>query len=408
MKQQTTYLKIDQNFRLVYANLVSRLVGKFGVHNLELIENAVMESYFKALKTWPYSQVPENENGWMYRVSHNALLDSFRKNSRPGLYRNEDAYISSDNHSDIIEDPELNLLFMICIPELKPRDQLAFMLKTLSGFGLKEIASALLTNEETIKKRLARARKKLDKNKLQPRQSYADLEHRRNMVHKAIYLLFNEGYYSSSEDQKMKKECCIEAMRFCKYLSEHDWANEDTFGLMSLMCYHIARIPGRFDASENLISLKDQDRSKWDQSFIALGNHYLQRAGDYSNGSRYQIEAAISAYHCAAKSHEDTNWDTLDLMYSKLYKMEPSALILMNVVAVKIQKDELNEALRLFKLIDENEINNQKLEHYLLGAELYGKLQMHFEQNSLIKMALKESKDENQVNWIKDNYLHNN
>lgn len=402
--QARTINQIDQLFRQSYGHIVSTMVAQYGMDLLDQIENAAMESFYQALKVWPLNGTPDNPKAWLYTVGKRKLIDHLRKHSRMVVHQELPVQSELPRALEIVEikDPELRLLFTICHPELKPEDQLAFMLKLISGFGIREIANALLLSEEAVKKRLSRARSWIKSKHLNfSWPSNDQVERRRHMVHTALYLLFNEGYYSSHPDQWISREFCLEAMRLCKYLVDHVLANHETHALMSLMCYHISRFEGRTDESDQLILLKDQDRSLWDQEFIRLGHYYLEKSAENSNEkTAFQLEAFISAQHCMAKSLEETDWDMLDLLYTKLHQIKRNDLVLLNLVIVKIQRSRLDEAKSIFELFEPDKMKNYKTTYYLVGAELYRHLKDAFTARMWIEKALEHSRNKREVDFL--------
>ncbi len=399
---------IDQLFRKSYGKIVSLLIGRYGVSNIELIENATMEAYYKALKTWPYADQPSNPQGWLYRSAQNAYIDEIRKRHRMSASSNED--ILSESYvdpgvfdEDEVKDPELKLLFLICHPQLKKEDQLAFMLKTFAGLGNKEISSALMIGESTIKKRLFRTRQFIKEQKLSfdwPKES--EIDHRQEMVHTTLYLLFNEGFYSTHAEHWIRKDLCLEAMRLCKYLAEHKLANSDTYALLALMCYHISRYESRLDESGNIILLDAQDRSKWDPYFIKIGHHYLQRSNELNpDKSKFQIEAFISAQHCIADSIDQTNWKLLKSLYKALYTKEKHDLVLLNLVIVHLHLDEIDDAKRIFDSMSADTFKSNKAIYYMVGVELYSKLKDMYHIELLLERAIHASNTEREADYLK-------
>ena len=394
-EQSAIHDQVSDLFRKSYGKLVSLLLSKFGFNYLELVENAVMESYYRALKTWPLQSPPTDSVAWLYRTAYNSLLDDLRKKSREKEWsselesRTEEVDFSSDEN---IHDPELKLLFLICHPSLDKGDRLTFMLKTLAGLGNREIASALMKQEATIKKRLLRARKRLKEQNVrfawpEPHELIERLE----LVHTSLYLLFNEGFYSSHRDKWIRKDLCLESMRLCKYLAEHPLANSETFGLMALMCYHISRYESRIDQQGDVILLDQQDRSKWNDYFINLGHYYLEKSASISNQkNKYQLEAFISCQHCMATSLESTNWQLLKTLYSALYKLEKSDLILLNLVVVHLHLDDLTKAKSLFESIDQSVFAN-KVSYFMVGVQLYEKLKDSFQIELMLEQAIHSS-----------------
>jgi len=399
--------QLDRSFRHSYSKIVSLLMAKYGAQQLELIENAVMDAYYKALKSWPLSVIPDNQQAWLYRAAHNSLIDEYRKRQKYDERELSDFSDGFDDNriseDDYVKDPELKLLFLICHPQLSKEDQLAFMLKTMSGLGDKEISRALMVKQTTIKKRLMRARVNIRDQGLQfdwPEDH--QLPSRLVMVHTALYSLFSEGFYSSHHEQWIRKDLCLEAMRLCKYLAELPLADTDTYALLSLMCYHISRYESRLDDDNNVILLKDQDRGKWDSFFINLGHHYLRKSAEQSNRkTKYQLEAFISAQHCLAKSIEHTNWSLLKELYQALYRIDHQDMVLLNLIVVHLHLGEVTEAKDLFDKLTAEDFLHNKTVYYMVGVEVYSKLKDQFQIELLIEKAIRSSSTEKESNFLK-------
>jgi len=402
------HIEVDQLFRKAYGKIVSILVSRYGLDVLEMIENATMEAYYKALKTWPIHGTPDDPQAWLYRSAQNAYIDATRKRERrpESVLDEKMGYPVSGNNGmdeDVI-DPELKLLFLICHPDLSQEVQLAFMLKTLSGLGDKEISRALMVSESAIKKRLLRARRTIKEKELKFEwPSESSLSRRIAMVHRALYLLFNEGFYSTHAEQWIRKDLCLEAMRLCKYLADHRLGNSDTLSLMSLMCYHISRYEGRLDSDGNVILLDEQDRGKWDPFFINLGHIYLEKSSKGSRQiSKYQIEAFISAQHCIAKDIESTNWLLLKSLYEAVYKIEKSSLILLNLVIVHLHLNEIESAKDIYDSLSADDFKSNKAIYYMVGVELFSKLKDLYQIELLLENAIQSSNTEREQKFIKN------
>jgi len=276
------------------------------------------------------------------------------------------------------------------------------MLKTLAGLGDKEIASALMIQKATAKKRLLRARKTIKEQELKfewPAKS--EVSRRLELVHKSLYLLFNEGFYSTHAEHWIRKDLCQEALRLCKYLAESDYGDSDTYALLALMCYHISRYESRLDDQGNIILLDQQDRSKWDTAFIKLGHLYLGKSADRSDQkTKYQLEAWISAQHCLAPSIEKTNWKLLKRLYLTLYDKEPSDLVKLNLVIVYVHLDEIKHAERLFNSIDVDHFKTHRSTYYLVGVELYSKLKDMYRTELLLEQAIQSSTTEKETQLL--------
>lgn len=396
---------IDKLFRQSYGKIISNLLAVFGTSKLDLIEDAVMEAYYKAIKTWPLNGTPVKAQAWLHQTAKNALIDSLRRNKKFSneeidFAKLEDAPINEEE----IKDPELKLLFLICHPSLTKEVQLVFMLKTLSGLGDHEISHALMQNKATIKKRLLRAKTWIKNNNIQFEWPQKDeLKNRLSMVHKVLYLLFNEGFYSSHPEHWMRKDLCVEAMRLCKFLVDHELANYETNALMALMCYHVSRYESRLDENGSIILLQDQDRSKWSQYMIKMGNFYLKRSSEKSNQkSVYQIEAFISAQHCMADSIESTNWKLLKELYEYLYQKGKQTIVLLNLVVVNLFLNNVDEAQRIFEGIESDKIKGGKTSYYMVGIKLYEKLKDQMQIELMLDQAIQSSEGTKESIYLKN------
>jgi len=217
-----------------------------------------------------------------------------------------------------------------------------------------------------------------------------------------LYLLFNEGFYSSHPEYWVRKDLCVEAMRLCKYLVDHRLANYETDALMSLMCYHISRYESRIDENGHIILLQDQDRSKWNTYMIKLGNYYLQRSAKQSlSKSTYQIEAYISAQHCMAKNLENTNWSLLRDLYQVLYNKSKATIILLNIILVNLFLDNIEEARDQFESIDVSKLKSTKTTYYIVGMKVYEKLKDQMRIELMLEQAIKSSEGTKESAFLK-------
>jgi RNA polymerase sigma-70 factor (ECF subfamily) len=199
----------------------------------------------------------------------------------------------------------------------------ALALKTLCGFSVSEIARGLLTTDANVAKRISRAKEALREH---PReQTFSpDFASRMESVRRVLYLLFNEGYYSSSDNCIVRQELCDEATRLAHILVDNPaGAQPATHALIALMYFHSARFAGRADAWGRMVLLEDQDRTQWDRERIQQGWRWLGRAAQGDELSRYHIEAGIAAEHCQAPHFVDTNWPRIVQLYDLLCAREP-------------------------------------------------------------------------------------
>src|SRR6185295_7597647 len=270
----------DHLFRHESGKMVAVLTRIFGLHHLDLVEDVVQESFLKALQTWKYGQLPDNPQGWLMQVARNKAIDILRKREKEGSgidiekkFESEATDIGEFFHTDEISDSQLRMIFTCVHPTLKPEDQIALVLKTISGLSVQEIAKALLTNDSAIQKRLYRAKEFIRSERIafEIPAGHA-LTDRLEVVHTFLYLLFNEGYNSAKADELIRKDLCAEAMRLCKILIEHRICSSPTgYALLSMMCFHAARFESRLDHNNSIVLLQQQDRRKWNEEMINIG-----------------------------------------------------------------------------------------------------------------------------------------
>jgi RNA polymerase sigma-70 factor (ECF subfamily) len=215
---------------------------------------------------------------------------------------------------------------------LPEEGQVALILKTLCGFSTAEISHAFLTNEETITKRLYRAKEQFRNEAIAfALPSPSELQTRLENVLTAIYLIFNEGYHTAHHTSIIREELIEGSLRLGKMLVDNEITNLPiTNALMALLCFNTSRVYGRLDENGNLLQLKNQNRSKWNKQLIVQGNHYLNRAASIEPPTPYHIEAAIAYEHCQAATFAETNWQRIVELYDWLYQLKPMPLIQLN------------------------------------------------------------------------------
>lgn len=360
---QKAEILTDHLFRHEYGKMVAVLIHKFGSSQLSLIEDVVQDTFIKALQSWKMGNVPDNPQGWLHRVARNRAIDLIR--SQNAFSKRNLGYTESLTAKDYLDEPfleeeisdsQLRLIFMCCHLGLNEQDTIAITLKLVSGFGIKEIAKALMQKEDTIKKRLQRARKRLQKNEKQffipSGNQFVSSIH---TVNKILYLIFNEGYQSCSKEEFIRKDLCAEAMRLGKMIDDHTYCqNADTAAMIALMCYHSARLDSRKGDNNELILLEYQDRSKWYQPLIQIGHYYYKKSTDTEQFSIYHLEAAIAAQHVMAPTFKDTNWHILLQLYKKLSTIRSSPIINLNLAIVYRQLQEPEKALNIVSRLSED------------------------------------------------------
>ncbi len=321
--------------------MVATLTRIFGVENLNLAEDVVQEALARALQTWPFYGVPKNPSAWIMRASRNLALDVVRRRK---VFQNKQAEIirlmdrdgvgpdEAIFSEDEIADDRLRLMFVCCHPAIPADAQVALALKTLCGFGVTEISRAFLTTDAAIAKRLTRAKQKIRQARIPFEIPGAkELGQRLDGVLQSLYLLFNEGYKASSGENLVREELCNEAIRLTGLLAQHPIGNQPkTHALLALMLLNAARIPTRVDSEGNLLRLKEQDRTRWDQATIARGMFHLSQSAAGDELSEYHLQAGIAACHCAAKDYESTDWQQILSLYDRLIEFDQSPVVALN------------------------------------------------------------------------------
>ncbi len=361
---------VDHLFRREAGKMVSYLSRLFGLSRLSLAEDVVQDALCQALQSWSVDGLPDNPSAWLMRVARNRAIDLIRRDSHLGdlapeltllLQQREKSLESQPDFEKAIQDDQLRLMFSCCHPELSTEVQVTLILKTLCGFSVAEIASALLVNHDSIEKRLARARKLFrESGSLVEVADAVGFTERLEAVYQAIYLLFNEGYHGSQSETTIREDLCYEALRLALLLCEHpQGARPRTFALVALFCFNAARLPGRVDAEGFLIQLESQDRSTWDQQLITQGFVSLEKSAAGSELSEYHLEAAIACLHSSAETYANTDWSRILELYNLLYQLKPTPIVALNrAIAVGYSRGpdeglrELESILDLSKLKD--------------------------------------------------------
>ncbi len=332
---------VEHFFRHEYGRLVATLSRRVGVQYIEAVEDAVQSALMTALETWTTSGLPDNPSAWLFRVAHNDLMGELRKRTGRRRILARAAVEGPDPPEEApavflageVRDDLLRMLFACCDEAIVVESQLVLALKTLCGFGVREIALRLFTSEANVYKRLGRARSRLQQAPARTDEPLTSSQYAARLpaVHKILYLLFTEGYLSSHAEQAIRRELCDEAIRLATLLAEHPVGQvPDTCALLALMHLHAARMTARQDGAGGLLLLEEQDRSQWDAEEIQVGLAWLSRSAEGERFSRYHAEAGIAAEHCLAPSFADTRWDRVVSCYELLERTAPSAIHKLN------------------------------------------------------------------------------
>jgi RNA polymerase sigma-70 factor (ECF subfamily) len=338
---------LDHLFRHESGKLIALLTKIFGTRNLELAEDVVQDTLLKALEHWKYYGTPENPSAWLFVAARNKALDVLRRERHHKEFAADVSPLLKSEYSasltlqqllqeNEIEDEQLRMMFVCCHPSIAADGQVALILKTLCGLSVQEIAKGFVTNEETITKRLYRAKQQFREERIAfALPSPNDLQPRLDNVLTAIYLIFNEGYNSTHHDSLVREDLVEESLRLGKMLVDHPLTRQpESLALMALLCLQSSRLAGRIDVDGSLLQLKDQDRKRWNRELIQQGNFYLQQASHGETMSPYHLQAAIAHEHCIATSYAETDWKKILQWYDWLLTIKPDVLIALNRLIV--------------------------------------------------------------------------
>ena len=331
---------IPNLFRTEYQKIVSVLCNLFGIHHIEIAEDIVSDTFLAASETWAIKGIPDNPTAWLYTVAKNKTKNHFKRNDifekkivteikyNSPLHNPE---IEIDLSEQNIADSQLAMIFAVCNPCNSDEAQIALALNLLCGFGINEIADAFLSNKEMIYKRINRAKEKLKEENIKIKSpNIAEIKDRIDTVLKTIYLLYSEGYYSTSQNTTLRKDLCAEAMRLVYLLIQNSATNlPETNALMALMCFHSSRFEARTSENGEIILYEDQNETLWNQELIDRGTYFLGKSSIGDTLSKYHIEAGIAYWH-TLKSDTSEKWKNILELYNHLIILEYSPIVALN------------------------------------------------------------------------------
>ncbi|MDQ8749667.1 RNA polymerase sigma factor [Elizabethkingia miricola] len=337
MKQQSVRDILPHLFREEYAKMTAVLCRLFGIQHIEIAEDIASDTFLKASEYWVIHGVPENPGAWLYTVAKNKAKDYYKHTSIAEeklqevfkTVRNEMVQ-ETEISEQYITDSQLAMIFAVCDPAIPTESQICLALQILCGFSIAEISDTLLSKPETIKKRLLRARENLRNTNFQiVLLSETEIKSRLNTVLKTLYLLFSEGYFSKSNQDYIRKELCLEAIRLTLILTESTLTNTaEANALLALMCFQSSRLEARTDQHGKIILFDRQDTNLWDQSLIDKGNYYLVKACTGNEISKYHLEAAIAYWHTTIGNEK--KWQHILELYNQLICIEDSPVTALN------------------------------------------------------------------------------
>lgn len=381
--------------------VLSRMLG---LSSLEEAQDIVQDTLLQAATTWAYKGLPEQPSAWLYRVARNRAIDLLRREMRFREIAPHYSYLSLSSvpagedpffFEHAIRDSQLQMIFACCHPAVPEEGRIALALKTLCGLSAAEIARAFLTGEETVSKRIYRAREKIRSAGIRLEMPpAAELPERLDAVLHCLYLLFNEGYNSSQQDRLIREELCEEALRLCFLLTgERRTDLPRVRALLALFCFQSSRLQARVDAEGRIILLRHQDRSRWYRPLMDKGFYYLETALTEDDLSVYHLEAAIAALHASAPSFEATDWKSIHHLYEQLYRLKPGPIVALNravALGYAWDKKEALEQLLCIKGLEDYYLWHSCLGEAYSGLGQMSEAELHFRHALALTPSLAE------------------
>lgn len=387
-----------QESRAVFSTLV-RLLGDF-----DRAEEAMHDAFAAALQQWPTEGIPKNPRAWLVSTGRFKAIDAQRRLARhrallPELARQQQT-TTEDLVDEHVEDDQLRLIFTCCHPALSPETKVALTLREICGLSTEAIASAFLLQPSAIAQRIVRGKSKIrDAHIPYVIPTKADLPDRLEAVLDVIYLVFNEGYSTSSGQQLLRIDLTQEAIRLCRLLVDL-LPDAEVLGLLSLMLLQHSRRGARLTADGDLVLLEDQNRNLWDRAAIEEGQRLLQQIIATGQMGSFALQAAIAAEHAQAPSTAATNWDRMVKWYDLLLQAHPSPIIELNRAVALAMRDGPAAGLTIIdKLLGSGALTKYALA-YAARADLCRRLGRTKEAKTAYETALNLTQQEPQRRFL--------
>ncbi|MDH4471826.1 MAG: sigma-70 family RNA polymerase sigma factor [Fluviicola sp.] len=372
-KQDQIHQLTAHLFREDSGKMVAFLSARYGINQLDSVMDIVQDTFEAALSKWRFSGIPDNPSAWLMQVAKNKAINALKHDATTTGISSELYLAHAENELPVdfslseqeITDSQLRLLLLCCHPEFSSKNQIIITLHILCGFGVPEIANALLMKDEAVKKALLRCKSFLRKSgDLMTNEYLFQANQQTQTVQTIIYLIFNEGYKTTRSMEAINHDLCYEAIRLAKLLTNSRSAGQhQTEALLALMFFNLSRFTARINTSGEWLTLEEQDRSKWNKVFIEEGYYYLNLATQSDQLSRFHLEAIIASIHCAASSFEETNWQQIVALYRQLEQLTPkSPFITLNKIIAESYVSTAIESLQsLDKIAGDSQLKNNFL-----------------------------------------------
>lgn len=351
---------IDRTVREEWGRILASLVKTVG--DLQLAEDSLQDAVVSAMNHWQKNGLPDSPAAWLITAARRKAIDRLRRDRSFASRQDEIAYLIEldnqtldDDHTEIVPDKRLEMIFTCCHPALAEKTRVALTLRTLGGLTTEEIAHAFLDKPDAMAQRLVRAKKKISLAGIPYKIPDSEvLPERTASVLSVIYLIFNEGYSASAGDTLTRTDLIEEAIRLTRIVHQLMPDDTEVGGLLALMLLHDARRFARTGKQGELVPLEEQNRGRWDKAKIAEGAHILETVLPKQRLGPYQLQAAVSAVHAQSPSWQATDWPQIEALYQLLYAVQPSPVVRINQ-AVAVSYARSPEA--ALAMLDEAAIN---------------------------------------------------
>jgi RNA polymerase sigma factor (sigma-70 family) len=336
--------KTDDLLRRLAPQVLGALVRRYG--NFDLAEDATQEALTAAALQWPRDGLPANPRGWLITVASRRLTDLLRsEQARRRRENNVAEWAPAGRRTSQEDEPRaddtddtLVLLFLCCHPSLSAASQIALTLRVVAGLSAAEIARGLLGSEQTVSRRITRAKQSIKDSGVPFALPSPDaLADRLEAVLRVVYLIFNEGYARTEETDLVRADLAAEAIRLARVLHDELPDDSEVAGLLALMLLVHARHRARTAPDGSLVPMDEQDRGLWDRGAIEEGTGLVSAALPRGPTGPYQLQAAIAAVHDEADSAEATDWPQIAALYGVLVRLDDNPVVALNhAVAVSM------------------------------------------------------------------------
>jgi RNA polymerase sigma factor (sigma-70 family) len=321
--------RVEHLLRTEAPQVLGALVRRFG--HFEVAEDAVQETLLAAVQRWPAEGVPEYPRGWLIRVGYRRMVDLLRsdqaRRTREMTSAATEEPMQTAEPADETDD-SLTLLFLCCHPALSPISQVALTLRAVGGLTTGEIAHAYGVAESAMAQRICRAKQQIRQAGGQFRPPPMEVyDERLAAVCQVLYLIFNEGYTASHGNRLDRVDLSIEAIRLTRLLHRLAPDRPEVAGLLALLLLTQARRPARIGEGGDLVTMADQDRSRWDWALTLEGTELVTGALQTRRVGPYQLQAAIAAVHNQAARYTDTDWAQIAALYAWLERLSPTPMV---------------------------------------------------------------------------------